>query len=115
MNAIAVVIPSIFPTTVTDMFRLVAPRSQAVLEAVFLGIHARTRSDGGVDQRVARDLLTGFPPPKHDVSTTRDHPAARWLRRFARAPSARALEPSAPSAPPLLATAAGFPLGPATR
>ena len=114
MNAIAVVIPSLCTTTVTDTFRLVAPRSQAVIDAVCIGIHASTWSAGGLNQRFDRDLLNVFQPPNHDVSTTLDHPEDRWLLRFERAPSALALEPSAPSAPPLFATSSGFPWCPAT-
>jgi len=100
MKAIAVVIPSLCTTTVTDLFMLVAPRSQAVIAAVCLGLHARTRSAGGVEQRGERDRWHGFPQPHHDVSTTLEPPDDRWRLRCARAPSARALEPSAPSAPP---------------
>jgi hypothetical protein len=68
-----------------------------------------------LDQWCAGDLLTGFQQPKNDVAPTRDHPEDRWLLRVERAPSALALEPSAPSASPCLATAAGVPLCPATR
>ena len=114
MKAIAVVIPSIFTTTVTDTFMLVAPRSQAGLDVVFIGIHASTRSDGGLDQWFDRDLLNVFQHPNNYISTTLDHPEDRWLLRFARAPSARALEPPAPSAAPFFATSSGFPLCPAT-
>src|SRR5882724_4050824 len=114
MKAIAVVIPSLFTTTVTDMFMRVAPRSQAVIDAVCIGLHASTWSAGGLNQRFDRDLFNVFQQPNHDVSTTLDHPEDRWLLRVERAPSALALEPSAPSAPPLLATSSGFPLCPAT-
>jgi hypothetical protein len=115
MNAIAVVIPSLCTTPVTDTFRLVAPRSQAVIAVVCLGINAHTRSDEGVEQGCDRDLLHVCQPPNHSIATTRDHPDERWLRRCERAPSARALEPSAPSAAPFGATSSGVPLGPATR
>lgn len=114
MKAIAVVIPSIFTTTVTDIFMLVAPRSQTAIDVVFIGLHASTRSDRGLDQRFDRDLLNMCQHPNHHVSTTLDHPEDRWLLGFECAPSALALEPSAPSAPPFFATSSGFPLGPAT-
>jgi hypothetical protein len=114
MKAIAVVIPSLFTTTVTDTCMLVAPRSQAVIDVVCIGIDASTRSDGGLDQWLDRDLLNVFQHPHHDISTTLDHPEDRWLLRCERAPSALALEPSAPSASPFFATSSGFPLCPAT-
>ena len=114
LKAIAVVIPSLFTTTVTDTFMLVAPRPPAVRDGVCRGIHARTRSDRGLEQRFARDLLNVFQPPAHHVSTPLDHPEDRRLLRCERAPSALALEPSAPSAPPFFATSSGFPLCPAT-
>src|SRR5215475_4624808 len=114
MKAIAVVIPSIFTTTVTDAFRLVAPRSQAVIDVVCIGIHASTRNNHGLDQRFDRALLNILQHPNHHVATTLDHPEDRRLLRCERAPSALALEPSAPSAPPFVATASGFPLCPAT-
>jgi hypothetical protein len=114
MNAIAVVIPSLFTTTVTDTFMLVAPRSQAVIDVVFIGIHASARNNRGLDQRFARALLNMFQHPNNHVSTTLEHPQDRRLLRFERAPCALALEPSAPSAPPFCATSSGFPLCPAT-
>jgi hypothetical protein len=114
MKAIAVVIPSLFTTTLTDTFRLVAPQSQAVIDVVCIGIDASTRSDGGLDQWFDRALLNVFQHPNHDISTTLDQPEDRWLLRFERALSALALEPSAPSASPLFATSSGVPLCPAT-
>ena len=103
-----------FAPPVADGLVAVTPGLQAGVAAVLVGVDERSLGDGGLDDRLDRCL-------PHVGQHVQDHlPAAldqaedgRLLLRQ-RAAARRRLQPAAPAEPPLLATAAGWPLWPAT-
>jgi len=109
IKAIAVSLAGLCTTTMADALRRVAPRLQTALEVVRLRVPTRARCDRRVDERRERQGLAVFQPPKHHLTATRDPPEKRRRLGGKRAPSPLALEPSAPSAPPVFATASGLP------
>src|SRR6267142_1471211 len=114
MKTIAVVIPSVFPTARTDACMLVTPRLQTAVEVVCIRGYTRAWEHRRLDQRLDRDVLDVCQPPEHSGSTPLNPPEDRRLLRGECAPSALALEPSAPSTPPFFFTVSGLPLCPAT-
>jgi hypothetical protein len=114
MKAITVVIPSVFPTAMTDACMLVTPLLQTAVEVVFIRVYTRAWCHRRLDERLDRDLLDVCQPPDHHVSIPLNHPEDRRLLRGECAPAALALEPSAPSTPPFFFTVSGLPLCPAT-
>src|SRR4030095_2158852 len=114
MKAIAVIIPSIFATAVTDAGMRIAPRFQAAINVVLIRVNTGTWRNGRLDQGFDRPLLDVFQHPNHHLSSTLDHPEDRWLLRGECAASTFPFESSASAAPPFFFTSSGFPLCPAT-
>ena len=114
MQAITVIIPSLFATVVTDTFMGIAPLCQAAIHVVRIRVNTGARRNRRVDQWLDRPLLDVFPPPNHHGSTALAHPEDRGLLRGECPTSAFPLEASAPAAPPCFSTASGVPLWPAT-
>ena len=92
----------------------VAPGRQARVDAVFVGVDEGARGDCGGDDRLDRGLLHVGQHAQHHLAAALDQAEDRWLVLLQRAATRRACQPAAPSEPPLLATAAGWPLCPAT-
>ena len=113
MTAIAVIIPRLFATAVTDAGMRIAPRCQAAIHVIRIRVHTGPWRNGRFDPGCDRPLLDVFEHPHHPLSATLDHPEARGLLRGACAASALPFEPSAPAAPPFFFTSSGFPLCPA--
>ena len=110
MKAIAVVIPRIFATAVTDARVRLAPSFQAAVDVIFICVHTCARGNRGVDQRLDGPLLHVVQHVNDYVTTALDHAENRGLLRGEGAASAFPLEASPPAAPPLFTTASGFPL-----
>ena len=115
IKAIAVVIPRVFTTAVTDAFMPIAPLFQAAIDGVCIRVHTGTWRNRCLDQGLDRPLLDVFQHPNDHLATALDHPEDRGLLRGEGAAAAFPLEASAPAAPPFFPTASGFPLWPATR
>ena len=113
MTAIAVIIPRLFATAVTDAGMRIAPRFQAAIHVIRIRVHTGTRRHRRLDQWLDRPLLDVCQHPHHHRATTLDHPEDRWLLRGECAASAFPFEASAPAAPPFFFTSSGFPLCPA--
>src|SRR3954464_15725063 len=97
-----------------DCLMLIAPVLQAGVDAILVGVDEGALSDGARDDRLDRSLLAvgqhaqaHWPPPL-------DRAEDGWLVLLRRAPTRRAGQPATASKPPLLATAVGWPLWPAT-
>ena len=97
-----------------DRFVLIAPALQAGVDAVLVGVDERAFGNRGRDDRLDRGLLHVGQHMQDDLATTLDQAEDGWLVLLQRAPARRPGQPPAASKPPLLATAAGWPLCPAT-
>src|SRR5437764_5305786 len=75
---------------------------------------AVSRGDRLTDQRADRRLLDVGQHANDDLAAPLDHPEDRRLLLRQRPPARGPLQPPAPSGPPFFATAAGWPLCPAT-
>src|SRR3954469_23616924 len=73
-----------------------------------------TRSNRGRDDRLDRGLLHVGHHVQDHLTAALDQAEDGWLVLLQRAPARRAGQPPTASEPPLLATAAGWPLCPAT-
>jgi len=97
-----------------NRFVPIAPGWQASVDAILVRVDESARDDCGGDDRLDRGLLHVGQHVQHDLATALDQAKDRWLVLLQRAAARRACQPAAPSEPPLLATAAGWPLCPAT-
>ena len=114
MKAIAVVIPCLFPTAMTDALMPIAPLLQAAVDSVCIRGDTRPWGHRRVDQRLDRPLWHVGQHPHDDLAPTLDHPEDRGRLRGEGPAATRALEASPPAAPPFFPTASGFPWWPAT-
>lgn len=114
MKAIAVIIPCLCTTAMTDALMPIAPRLQAAVDGVGIRVDTRAWGNRPFDQRLDRPLWHVCQPPNDDLAPTLDHPEDRRLLRGEGPAATFPLEASAPAAPPLFLTSSGCPLGPAT-
>src|SRR5260221_14004184 len=91
IQAIPVVIASVFTLTVTDALMFVTPLLQPAVDVVFIGVYTRAQHNRGLDQRLNRALLNVFQHPNDDVTTALDHAEDRGLLRCECAASTLAL------------------------
>src|SRR3954471_17134757 len=98
----------------TDCLVLIAPGRQAGVDIVLVGVDAGTLGDGGLDDRLGCLLLHVGQHAHDDLPTALDQAEDRWLVLLQRAAARRSRQSAAASKPPLFATAAGWPLCPAT-
>jgi len=94
---------------------LVAPGWQARVDALFVGVDDGARSDGARDDRLDRGLLHFGQHAQHHLATTLDQAEDRWLVLRRRAAARGTCQLATAPEPPCLATAAGWPLCPATK
>ncbi len=113
-KAVAVLVAGILAASMADRLVLVALGGQARVDAVFVCVDEGARGDGGGDDWLDRGLLHVGQHAQHDLPAALDQAEDRRLVLFQRAAARRACQLAAPSKPPLLATAAGWPLCPAT-
>src|SRR5262249_51058027 len=111
---VPVVIPGELTRRVADGAVRVAPLRQPGVDVVLIREHRRTRDDGLADQRADRLLLDVGQHPDDDLAAPLEHPEDRRLLLRPRPPARRPLQPPSPTGPPFFATAAGWPLCPAT-
>ena len=97
------------PMTSTPLLNL-----SALLDDAKCFVDEGARRDGGRDDRLDRRLLTIGQHMQDDVATPLDQAEDRRLLLGQRAPARCALEPAPPPKAAFLATAAGWPLCPAT-
>src|SRR4051812_41886075 len=93
---------------------LIAPVLQAGVDAILVGMDEGALSDGARDDRLDRPLLHVGQPAQDHLTTALDQAEDRGLVLFQRAPTRYAPQLASPPRAPLFATAAGWPLWPAT-
>ena len=97
-----------------DGLVLVAPSFQASVDAVLIGVDEGMFRDCGFDDRLDRGLLHVGQHVQNHLASTLDQAKDRRLVLRQRAASRRACQLATAPEPPPLATAAGWPLCPAT-
>src|SRR3954465_11542552 len=102
------------PLSVADALVLVAPGWQAGVDAILVGMDERALGYRGLDDRLDRGLLHVGQQVQEYRTSALDQAENGWLVLLPRAPARRAGQLATASGPPLLATAAGWPLWPAT-
>src|SRR3954468_21364305 len=97
-----------------DCLMLIAPVLQAGVDAILVGVDEGAVSDGARDDRLDRSLLHVGQHAQDHWPTPLDQAEDRGLVLLRRAPTRYAPQLAAAPRLPLLATAAGWPLWPAT-
>src|SRR4051794_24635703 len=113
-EAVAVLVAGVFTLSVADALVLVAPDGQAGVDAILVGMDERALGYRGLDDRLDRGLLHVGQQVQDHLTSALDQAKDRRLVLLPRASARRTGQPPAASKPPLLATAAGWPLCPAT-
>src|SRR5918998_1401953 len=113
-EAVAIVVPGILAPAVADRLVPVAPGFQAAVDGVLVGVHQGAPGDVGLDHRPDGRLPDVGEHAEDDLAPALDQAEDRRLVLVERAPAGRAPQPPAATRAPLLATAAGLPLWPAT-
>src|SRR5215207_164696 len=107
---VPVLVAGVFAAPVADRLVLIAPAFHAGVDAVLVGVDEGALSDDGRDDRLDRPLLHVGQHAQDHRTTALDQAEDGWLILLERAPTRRAGQPATPPEPPLLATAAGWPL-----
>src|SRR5215211_3809781 len=97
-----------------DRLVLIAPGGQASVDAILVGVDEGALSNGARDDRLDRPLLHVGQHVQDHLTTSLAQAEDRGLILLRRAPTRYAPQLAAPPRAPLLATAAGWPLCPAT-
>jgi hypothetical protein len=113
-KAIPILVAGVFAAPVADRFVLIAPGRQAGVDALLVGMDEGALGNRGRDDRLDRRLLHVGHHVQDYRTSALDQAENGWLVLLQRAPARRAGQPATASEPPLLATAAGWPLCPAT-
>src|SRR3954464_14542108 len=113
-KAIPVFVTGVFAAPVADRLVLIAPGRQAGVDAIPVGMDERAFGNRGRDDRLDRGLLHVGQHVQDYLTSALDQAENGWLVLLPRAPARRAGQPATAPEPPLLATAAGWPLWPAT-
>ena len=113
-EAVAVLVARVLATPVTNGLVPVAPALQAGLDVVLVGVDEGVPGDRGPDDRLDRLLLDIGQHLQRHLPAALDQAEDRRLVLRQRAASRRSRQPAAASEPPPFATAAGWPLCPAT-
>src|SRR4051812_43369391 len=111
---VAILVAGVFAAPVADRFVLIPPGRQAGVDAILVGMDERALGTRGRDDRLDRRLLHVGPHGQDSLPSALDQAENGWLVLLQRAPARRAGQPATAPEPPLLATAAGWPLWPAT-
>ena len=111
---VAALVAGILTTAVADRLVPQAPGVQAGVDALLVGVDQAAGSHGALDDRLDRPLLHVGQHAQHDLTAALDQAQDGRLVLGRRAPAWRACQPATAPEPPLLATAAGWPLCPAT-
>jgi transposase-like protein len=113
-EAVAILVARVLPAAVTDRLVPIAPGRQAGVDVVLVGVDAGALGDGGLDDGLDRRLLHIGQHAQHHLSAALDRAEDGRLLLLQRAAARRARQPAAAAESPPLATAAGWPLCPAT-
>src|SRR4051812_30958111 len=113
-EAARVVVPCVLAAGVADRLVAAAPLVRAAVDAVLVGVRQRALGDGGPDHRPDRRLPHVGQRPQDDLAAPLQGAEDRRLVLRQRAASRRAPQATPAPRPPPLATAAGWPLWPAT-
>src|SRR3954462_9523695 len=111
---IPVLVAGVFTLCVADRLVLIAPGWQAGVDAILVGVDEGIFCDCGFDDRLDRDLLHVGQHAQDNRATALDQAEDGRLVFLQRTAARCAGQPATASDPPLLATAAGWPLCPAT-
>src|SRR5215203_5478794 len=111
---VTVFVARILTAGMANPFVLIAPGGQAGVDAILVRVDEGTHSNRGRDDRLDRGLLHVGQHTQDHLASALDQAEDGWLVLLPRAPARRAGQPATASKPPLLATAAGWPLCPAT-
>ena len=113
-EAVAVLVAGVFAAPMADRLVPVAPGWQTRVDAVLVRVDEGAFRDRGLDDRLDRGLLHVGQHVQDHLAPALDQAEDGRLVLRQRAASRRACQLAAASEPPLLATAAGWPLCPAT-
>src|SRR4051812_47126039 len=113
-EAVAILVAGVFAAPVADRFVLIPPGRQAGVDAILVGMDEGALGNRGRDDRLDRPLLHVGQHAQDHRTTALDQAENGRLVLLPRAPARRAGQPATAPEPPLLATAAGWPLWPAT-
>src|SRR4051812_21516223 len=111
---VAILVAGVFAAPVADRFVLIPPGRQAGVDAILVGMDERAFGNRGRDDRLDRRLLHVGQHGQDYLTSALDQAENGWLVLLPRAPARRVGQPATAPEPPLLATAAGWPLWPAT-
>src|SRR5262249_45730639 len=111
---VPVVIPSELARRMADGVVRIAPLRQPAVDVVLVGVDFRSRGDRPLDQRADRPLLDVGQHPDDERAAPLDHPEDRRLLLRRCPPAGCPARPPATADSPFFATAAGWPLCPAT-
>src|SRR4051812_49493985 len=113
-ETVAVLIARVLPASVADRLVLIAPGRQTGVDIVLISVDTGALGHDGLDDRLDRLLLHVGQHAQPHLPAVLDQTEDRRLVLRQRAVSRRSRQPAAASEPPPLATAAGWPLCPAT-
>src|SRR3954462_10153012 len=113
-EAVAVLVAGILAAAMADRLVPVAPGRQARVDVVFVSVDQAVRGNGRRDHRLDHLLLHVGEHADHELTTALDQTEYRRACLLQCASSGRTRQPAASARPPLFATAAGWPLCPAT-
>src|SRR3954471_8719194 len=113
-EAVAVLVAGILTAAMADRLVPVAPGRQARVDVVFVGVDQAVRGNGRRDHRLDRLLLHVGEHAERELTAALDQTEDGGLVLLQCAPSRRPRQPAVSARPPLFATAAGWPLCPAT-
>src|SRR3982751_6029879 len=113
-ETVAILIARVLAASVADRHVAIAPGRQTGVDVVLVGVDTGALGHGGLDDRLDRLLLHICQQAQPPLPAALDQAQDRRLVRRQRAASRRSRQPAAASEPPPLATAAGWPLCPAT-
>src|SRR4051795_4144781 len=111
---VPVLVAGILTPGMADCLMLIAPGGQAGIDAILVRMDEGAQGNGGGDDRPDRDLPHVGQHAQDHLPTPLDNAEDWGLVLFRRAPTRCALQLAAPPRSPLLATAVGWPLCPAT-
>src|SRR5688572_20524926 len=94
---IAILVPGVFASTMTDGLVAVAETRKSSVDVILIRMDVRAFGDGLLDDRVDGRLLDIGNHPDHDLATTLNHAEDRWLLRLQGAAPAAALHSVAPA------------------
>src|SRR4051795_10923274 len=114
-EAVAVLVAGILAAAVADRLVPVAPGRQARVDVVVVSVDQAVRGNGRRDHRLDCLLLHVGEHADHELTTALDQTEDRRLFLLQCAPPRPPRQPAASAQPPLFATAAGWPLCPATK